>query len=67
MDLSMGVLCGWRRPTMEILYPRCAGLDGHKESVAVCVLTPGPQAEPDKQIQQFGTTTFWKAPVRRSW
>ena len=42
---------------MEILYPRCAGLDVHKESVAVCVLTPGPQAEPDKQIQQFGTTT----------
>src|ERR1019366_7975145 len=36
MDLSMGVLCGWRRPTMEILYPRCAGLDVHKESVAVC-------------------------------
>ena len=42
---------------MEILYPRCAGLDVHQESVAVCVLTPGPQAEPDKQIQQFGTTT----------
>ena len=42
---------------MEILYPRCAGLDVHKESVAVCVLTPGPKAEPDKQIEQFGTTT----------
>lgn len=42
---------------MEILYPRCAGLDVHKESVSVCVLTPGPQAEPDKQIEQFGTTT----------
>jgi transposase len=42
---------------MEILYPRCAGLDVHKESVSACVLTPGPQAEPEKQIQQFGTTT----------
>lgn len=42
---------------MEILYPRCAGLDVHKETVSVCVLTPGAQAEPDKQIQQFGTTT----------
>lgn len=42
---------------MEILYPRCAGLDVHKESVSACVLTPGAQAEPDKQIEQFGTTT----------
>jgi transposase len=42
---------------MEILYPRCAGLDVHKESVCACVLTPGPEAEPLKQIQQFGTTT----------
>ena len=42
---------------MEILYPRCAGLDVHKETVAVCILTPGPKAEPNKQIRQFGTTT----------
>lgn len=42
---------------MEILYARCAGLDVHKESVSACVLTPGPEAEPDKQIEQFGTTT----------
>lgn len=42
---------------MEILYPRCAGLDVHKESVSVCVLTPGRQAEPDRQIQEFGTTS----------
>lgn len=42
---------------MEILYPRCAGLDVHKETVAACVLTPGPKAEPNQQIQQFGTTT----------
>jgi transposase len=42
---------------MEILYPRCAGLDVHKQSVMACVLTPGPQAEPNKEIQEFGTTT----------
>lgn len=42
---------------MEILYPRCAGLDVHKETVSACVLTPGAEAEPDKQIAQFGTTT----------
>jgi transposase len=42
---------------MEILYPRCAGLDVHKETVAACVLTPGPGAEPNREIEQFGTTT----------
>jgi transposase len=42
---------------MEILYPRCAGLDVHKETVMACVLTPGDGAEAHKQIRQFGTTT----------
>jgi transposase len=42
---------------MEVLYPRCAGLDVHKDSVCACVITPGTEAEPDRQIQQFGTTT----------
>lgn len=42
---------------MEILYARCAGLDVHKETVTVCILTPGEGADPLKQIQQFATTT----------
>lgn len=42
---------------MEVLYARCAGLDVHKESVAVCVLTPGVGAEANKEIREFGTTT----------
>lgn len=42
---------------MQILYARCAGLDVHKETVAACVLTPGPEAEPNREIEQFGTTT----------
>lgn len=42
---------------MEILYARCAGLDVHKESVSACVLTPGSEGEPLKEIRQFGTTT----------
>jgi len=42
---------------MEVLYPRCAGIDVHKETVVVCVLTPGPSANPHKEIRQFGTTT----------
>jgi hypothetical protein len=35
---------------MEVLYARCAGLDVHKESVSVCVLTPGEGAEPQREI-----------------
>lgn len=42
---------------MEILYPRCAGLDVHKETVTACILTPGEGAEACKQIRQFNTTT----------
>lgn len=42
---------------MEILYPRCAGLDVHKETVMACVLTPGDGAQAQKQIRQFKTTT----------
>lgn len=42
---------------MEILYARCAGLDVHKESVTACVLTPSAEAEPNREIREFGTTT----------
>src|SRR5215469_1591090 len=42
---------------MEVLYSRCAGLDVHKESVSVCVLTPGAGAEPEREIRQYATTT----------
>ena len=42
---------------MEILHPRCAGLDVHKDTVMACIVTPGDGAEPRKQIRPFGTTT----------
>lgn len=42
---------------MEILYPRCAGLDVHKETVTACILTPGDSGEASRQIRQFKTTT----------
>ena len=40
---------------MEVLYPRCAGLDVHKDVVvacARCVSTP-----PHQEVRSFGTTT----------
>ena len=41
---------------MEVLYPRCAGLDVHKATVVACVrLAHGPESE--HHVQTFGTTT----------
>jgi len=37
---------------MEIVHPRCAGLDVHKKTVVACVLVPG-----GKQVRTFGTVT----------
>jgi transposase len=42
---------------MEILYPRCCGLDVHKKSVVVCRLTPGPTGQPLQETRTFGTMT----------
>lgn len=43
---------------MDVLYSRCAGLDVHKKTVAVCLLTPGEAGEPRRRIREFGTATF---------
>jgi transposase len=37
---------------MDILYPRCAGLDVHKKSVVACVITPD-----GSQTRTFGSMT----------
>jgi transposase len=42
---------------MEILYPRCGGLDGHKRTVVACLLVPGPDGTPTQQLRTFGTMT----------
>jgi transposase len=42
---------------MEPVIERCAGLDVHKETVAVCVRVPGPGGERVQHVQTFGTTT----------
>jgi len=40
---------------MEVLYPRCAGLDVHKDSVVACVRCV---SEPQhREVRTFGTTT----------
>lgn len=42
---------------MEVLYPRCCGLDVHKKTVTACLITPGPKGERHKEVRTFGTMT----------
>jgi transposase len=41
---------------MEVLYPRCCGLDVHKSSITACVLLQQP-SKPLRHIRRFGCTT----------
>ena len=40
---------------MEVLYPRCAGLDVHKDSVVACIRCVS--APTHREVRTFGTTT----------
>lgn len=42
---------------MEQLIERCAGLDVHKKTVAVCVRVPGPARDRVQHVRTFGTMT----------
>lgn len=42
---------------MEVLYPRCAGIDVHEATLSTCVLTPGAGAEAKREIRQHSTVT----------
>ena len=42
---------------MDVVYPRCCGLDLHKRTVVACLLTPGPRGKPSKEVRTFGTMT----------
>ena len=41
---------------MEVIYPRCAGLDVHKQTVVACVRIAG-EGPPLQQVHTFATTT----------
>ena len=41
---------------MEVLYPRCCGLDVHKETIVAC-LRPVIQSKIVKEARTFSTTT----------
>ena len=42
---------------MQILYPLCAGLDVHKDSLTACVRRQMANGEPGTQVRTFKTTT----------
>jgi transposase len=41
---------------MQILYPRCCGLDVHKASVTACILINGSEGK-ERHLRRFGTMT----------
>src|SRR6266571_6524275 len=42
---------------MDIVHDRCCGLDIHKKTVVACLIAPGPDGKPKKEIRSFGTMT----------
>ena len=42
---------------MDVIYERCCGLDVHKRTVAACLIVPGMDGAPQKEIRTFGTMT----------
>src|SRR5262245_6014984 len=46
-----------REPPMDTLYPRCAGIDVHKDTVAVCVRCGDRPGKPVEQVRTFSTMT----------
>jgi transposase len=42
---------------MDVIYPRCYGLNGHKRGVMACLVTLGPNGSPTKEVRAFATMT----------
>jgi hypothetical protein len=42
---------------MEVVRERCCGLDVHAKTVVACLIIPGPNGKPAKEIRTFGTMT----------
>jgi transposase len=42
---------------MDVIYPRCCGLDVHKKTVAACLITSTEGPEPVKEVRIFRTMT----------
>jgi transposase len=52
---------------MEVLYPRCAGLDVHKATVVAGVRLAAPGGEAAREVRTFGTTTAGLLELAAAW
>ena len=43
---------------MDVIYPRCCGLDVHKREVVACVVSTDPNGTPHKEVRAFATMTL---------
>jgi transposase len=43
---------------MEVIHPRCAGIDVHQKTAVVCIRQSRPGDEADEQVRTFATTTI---------
>src|SRR4051812_41262333 len=57
MHNALALLPTDRRRAMDVVYPRCCGLDLHKRSVTACRMVPGRDGQPVKEIRTVGTMT----------
>src|SRR5260370_12788693 len=42
---------------MEVVHPRCCGIDVHKQTVVACLLCSSANGTPSKEVRTFGTMT----------
>lgn len=42
---------------MEVIYPRCAGLDVHKRTITACRVRTEPNGQKVQEVRTFGTST----------
>ena len=42
---------------LEVVYPRCCGLDVHKQTVVACRISVGAAGQPVREVRTFGTMT----------
>jgi len=42
---------------MDVVYPRCCGIDIHKQTAVACVIVSETKGPPHKEIRTFGTMT----------
>ena len=40
---------------MDVVHARCCGLDIHKKLIVACVIVPGSDGQPRKQVRSFGS------------